>query len=1079
MLNNTLEQAAEASLSNRFETVAALFDDNLALVSDTESTTYRQLNSIANKLAKALLNTEVSQGERVALLMSHDAPLFAGMLAILKAGMVVVSLNPFDPPARLQAILEDASVAAILTDSAHVALAEQLAQNGQRLLQYEMHQQMAAADNPELSIEPGSMAFLIYTSGTTGHPKGVMQTHRNVLHNALRLSRGMQIQPQDRLLLLSALSGGQAISTTWCALSNGAALCPYPAKQRGLADLADWITEKQVSVYVSSASLFRTFMKSLDPVQSLPTVRLVRLGSEAATDSELVGLQQHFPPDCLLLNSLSSSETGNITQLGLSSKDIIQQPRLPVGFPAAGMDVLLLDADGKTVAPGEIGEIVVKSDYLSPGYWRNPDLTAQKFRELHEGNSLQRLFFSGDLGWRDSQGRLNYLGRSDHQIKIRGFRVELFEIEQTLKQVTDVVEAIVEARNRADGEPRLIGYVVAKSGHALTPAALREALLCTLPDYMVPTSFVLLADFPLNAHGKVDRDALAKMDGSPTQNRLDEPQQGIKAMLAAIWAEALGRDKVSGDDSFFDLGGDSLSAMLIAARVRKQWHVELRLQLFAENPTLSAMTAWLDHQLINATRTIAEPIAVVDRTTQLPVAFIQERVWQESQTAESAAGYAIAACYKLKGPLDRELLQQCIDVLADRYEILRTTFPAIDGQPYSLVNQPQPMPLPYVDLSSAPESEQLAMADFNRYAETTFDLECGPLVLFRLIQVGFEDYRLLRVHHHIISDGPSWKIYFDELASIYHAAKHGEPSPLTEPPPLQYIDYVAWQRKRIAAGAKDLHVGLDWWQQHLGNCPAALTLPFQRNLPAINVSPDSGYVNWYLSEASKAELENIARTNKSSYFVVQLAAFVALLANETGQQHLTIGTYLTNRNRVEWQNMFGFFADLAMLRFDCDKRLSFRDWIESVGKVLSDTEAHAEIPYQMLCDELRLREITPPAISALFVVATQFKPLKFADIELSMIERRRVGMPWGFTLAVSLQSQNTTLETRFDADQYDPKKVARFMRQYRRLLELVCRFPDYSLSRLIWLAKLDDFLDRSKAIGKVFSRNGQHLAKSI
>jgi amino acid adenylation domain-containing protein len=1065
MLNDPLKHAAESSLSNRFEKMATLFHDNLALVSDTETNTYGQLNDISNKLANALLNSGLMRGERVALLMSHDTQLFVGMLSILKAGMVVVTLSPSDPVVRLQTILEDAAAAAILSDSAHLALAEELVQNEQLLLHYEMHEQMGVANNPGLAIDPSSMAFLIYTSGTTGHPKGVIQSHRNVLHNALRLSMGMQIQPQDRILLLGALSSGQGISTTWCAFSNGARLCPYPVKIRGLADLAHWITEKKITIYVSSASLFRTFMKTLLISQRLPTVRLVRLGSEAATDAEHHRLQQHFSSECVLFNSLSSSETGNITQLRLYTSDITPS-RLPIGFSTTGINIILLKADGNIVTPGDIGEIVVQSDYLSPGYWRNPDLTVHKYREITVGNHLQRVFFTGDLGWYDQQGQLNYLGRRDHQIKIRGFRVELFEIEQALTQIDGVEAAVANICNRNSGEPQLIAYIVLNTGHDLQSTALRDNLLGTLPDYMVPTSFVMLPDFPLNAHGKIDRKALSIMDRAEANTENNIPQPGLETILERIWAEALDRESIASNASFFDLGGDSLSAMLIAAKVRQHWNIELRLRLFAENSTLSAMAAWLENQLVDVTSTVEEPISVADRSSLLPVSFIQERVWQESQTVYGSAGYVISACYQLKGPLDRDCLQLCIDFLANRHEILRTTFHISDGQLFCRIHPPQSVELNYLDFSDAAKPENQSLEYFNQYAERLFNLERGPLVLFSLIRLGDTNYRLQHVHHHIISDGWSWKIYFEELASLYVSIKCDETSSLPIQPALQYADYAAWQRQNIATGTGELHVCIEWWKKRLAHTQTSLILPFQRKKPNIDASPESGYVSWDLTEANKGNLENIVRNYNLTHFVLRLAAFIALLSNETGQQQLTIGTYITHRNRTEWQSMFGFFADLVMLRFNCDKQLSFCHWLEVVGKVLSEAEAHAGMPYQKLCEELILHQITPPIISALFVDSSKFKVLKFADMELSIIDRYRKGMPWGFTLATSLQQQNDEFETRFDAGLHDPEKVAKFMQQYLYLLAFAGRFPDYSLSYLIRLAKLKEFCERSKRTGK-------------
>jgi amino acid adenylation domain-containing protein len=419
---DTLSQSAESSLPHRFESMASLFANRSALISRSRDMTYGQLNLAANRLATTIVARDLCPGDRVALLMNHDAPLIVGMLAILKAGMVVVTLNPRDPPSRLDDILHDAEVAAILTDVEHLDLANGLVSKDVPVVLFQEHPDAAPQNFDAPPISPDSMAFLIYTSGTTGHPKGVIQTHQNVLHNALRLSLGMQVTIDDRISLLAALSAAQGISTTWCALANGATLCPFPVKEYGLLELRGFIRERQVTILVSSASLFRAFIKTLSDGEHLPSVRLVRLGSEAATGDELTALNRHFPAGCQLLNSLSSSETGNIAQYLIDSGNEVLEQRLPVGFAAEGMEIALVDSEGFPVTGTAAGEIVVTSRYLSPGYWRNAELTAAKFRNTRDG-SAKRTFLTGDLGRFDSQGRLHYVGRRDHQIKIRGFRL--------------------------------------------------------------------------------------------------------------------------------------------------------------------------------------------------------------------------------------------------------------------------------------------------------------------------------------------------------------------------------------------------------------------------------------------------------------------------------------------------------------------------------------------------------------------------------------------------------------------------------------------------------------------------------
>ena len=1047
-----LPQLTESNLPSRFEAMAALFQYRSALVSDTGQMDYGQLNAVANNLAHALLQMRLVREETVALLMCHDAPLIAAMLGILKAGLVVVTLNPTDPPARLQEILNDASAAAILTDQAHYALAGDIAAAGQLVLRYQDYKAIGAVNNPGLSIDPGATAFIIYTSGTTGRPKGVVQTHRNALHNAQRLSRGMAINEADRLLLPGALSGGQGIVTTWCALLNGASLCPFPVKEKGVVGLVDWMREKAVSIYVSSASLFRALMRTLDESDRLPGIRLVLLASEAVTRDDFQRFQRHFSGDCVLLHTLSSSETGNIAQLRLPASDLVVEEKLPVGFAAEGIEILLLDPDGQPAQRGEPGEIVVKSAYLSPGYWQNAALTAAKFQHAKAGDPAARTFHTGDRGRLDKLGRLVYLGRRDHQVKIRGYRIELAEIEQALTGLDAVDAAVVAVRPADDGENRIIAYVASGSESGLSAEFLRSALQQTLPVYMAPSFFVVIKALPLNAHGKIDRHALSLIDlpaGDAKRAADILPRHGLEATLERIWSEAFAQKPIARDDNFFELGGDSLTAMIIAAKVHTELGVEVPLNMFTEHGTFSSMAMALEGQCQFGSLTASADIMSVSRDFPLPLSFIEERVWWESQTVHGSAGYTMASCYRLTGSLDLKILRDSMDQLVRRHEILRTTFPAVNGQPLRTIHAPFPQQLSYLDFSALADPEQQAEAFFKRQSTIIVGLEAAPLLIFWLIRVSAEQYLLLRVNHHIIADAWFWASYFDELGRLYEAQKQGRPLPL--PQPIQYADFAVWQRQRLSTSEPAFKANVDWWREKLANSPKKLVLPFRRDHPKEGAAMDGAVKWWQAAQTATARLKKLEAEHNASYFMVRLAVFVALLASVTRQNDLVIATYMSHRNQLGWQNinMLGFFADLSMLRFSYNGELSLRTWLGEVRSVLSEALEHTEIPYQTLCDKLRSEGAAPPEISALFILGTHFKPAYFAGIALTLNERRWDRMPWGFTLRLDLNHQEAPYQALFDAGIYDPEKVARFMRQYLGLLDLAGRYPDHPLSSLI------------------------------
>jgi amino acid adenylation domain-containing protein len=587
----------EQSIPARFEQIVAVHSSRKAIGSGEWRPTYAELNAAANRLARALLACGGVAGDRVALLLRQDAPLTAAMLAILKAGRAVVVLNPTEPPVRLKQVLNDAEPVAMVTDSANRRLAKEIAEPTHRVVRFEEH--FTGPDHaPEITIAPHQMAYLIYTSGSTGRPKAVIQTHRNILHNVLRHSRGMELRVEDRIALLASPSGGQGLATTWCALLNGAALCPFPMAERGVAALGEWLLKHEITVYVSSVSVLRSFLRTLNKDDHFPAVRLVRFASEAASSNDFLACQRHFSDGCKVLNTFSSSETGNVAQYHLRSNSRVATGRLLIGRAAEGMEIVLWDQAGKEVSPGETGEIVVRSRYLSPGYWRDEALTVERFSGAAQASDL-RVFRSGDLARRTAGGAFMFVGRKDNRVKVNGYRVDVSEIEEALARQPEVEAAVVCAREASNGDNRLVAYLVLHRGRKAGAEALRRALHAVLPAYMLPANFIFLDTFPLTPQGKVDRQALpAAARPRPSIGRAERPRDIVEKRMTWIWQSVLGVAPIGRYDDFFDLGGTSLQSVEVLLQIQEAFGAVLPSSTLAEYSTVEKLAPLLAEHVV-------------------------------------------------------------------------------------------------------------------------------------------------------------------------------------------------------------------------------------------------------------------------------------------------------------------------------------------------------------------------------------------------------------------------------------------------------------------------------------------------
>ena len=578
----------EQSIPDRFEKIVKTDPERLAIKSKNHALTYNELNRAANRIAQTILSRRGRKNEAVALLMEHDAPVIAAILGALKAGKFYVPLDPSLPYLRMKYILEDLQATFMVTNSKYLPLAKSLAGTALDLVNIDELDSVADG-NPCIRIRPESLSWVIYTSGSTGQPKGVMQNHRNVLHFMMNYTNALHICAGDRLTLLYSFSVNGGAHDIFAALLNGATLYPLDLKEDGFSHLEGWLNEEKITIYHSVPTVFRQFAEGLTGQSGFPDIRIVRLGGEPVYKRELDIYKEHFSKDCILVNRLGSSETGSLRLYFIDKETQVSGNLVPVGYAVPDNEVLLVDDAGNQIA-GDEAEIAVKTRYISPGYWGKPDLTEAVFLPTPAGGE-ERIYRTGDIGRMLPDGCLLHLGRKDFFVKVRGYRIEIDEIEMALRECPGIKEAVVVARSNNSGHEQLVAYFVPRVQPGPKVNELRRFLNAKLPNYMIPHAFVALDAIPLTDTRKVDRKALPDPGTSRPEltTAYVAPTTPIEKALTKIWAEVLSLDRVGIHDNFFDLGGHSLSATRIVSRVIAVFALQLPIRALFDSPTVAAM----------------------------------------------------------------------------------------------------------------------------------------------------------------------------------------------------------------------------------------------------------------------------------------------------------------------------------------------------------------------------------------------------------------------------------------------------------------------------------------------------------
>ncbi|MEU2396304.1 amino acid adenylation domain-containing protein, partial [Streptomyces sp. NPDC007369] len=1005
------------SVLEAFAAQVAATPEAVALAVGDAELTYRQVNAWANRFAHALIARGAAAEQLVALALPRSAEFVVAVLGVLKTGAAYLPVDPVYPESRIAFMLEDGRPSMVVDDPAMVA---------------EVSEWPEA--EPAVAVDPRHAAYVIYTSGSTGRPKGVVVSHAGMRAMAAAQAERLVIGAGSRVLQLSSPSFDVSLWDVLGALLTGAVLVPAPATEP-VAALTD------PSLMLTHATVPPSVLAALPPdAVAVPTLVV---GGEACPP-ELVA---RWAPGRRMINAYGPTET---TVCATISEPLSPGSGVPpIGRAVAGLRAYVLDQRLGLVPPGVTGELYLAGPGLARGYLNRPGLTAGRFVACPFGAAGERMYRTGDLVRRRPDGQLEYVGRTDDQVKVRGFRIELGEIETALAGHPQVGQVAVIARKDQAEDTRLVAYLVPAAGAELRPEELRSHLSEWLPDYMVPAVFVSLDALPLTANGKLDRHALPEPEftGSPAGRAPRTPQEQV---LAGLFAEVLGLTQVGVDDDFFDLGGHSLLATRLVARIRTTLGVELSLRTLFRTPTVAGLAAGLGGA--DRARLALER---AERPELVPLSSAQRRLWFLRQLEDAGSVYNMPLAWRLSGPLNRSALEAALADVADRHETLRTVFPAADGVPYQQVLPPGAV---RPRLRATPVGETELPRLLAAAAARGFDLAAEPPLHAELFEVAPDEHVLLVVVHHIAGDGWSLGPLAADLATAYAARCRGE-EPQWAPLPVQYADYTLWQQQLLgdAADQDSLFARQRaYWIERLADLPEQIRLPADRPRPA-TPSYCGGHLAVELDAGLHAGLVRLGREHGASVYMVLQAALAALLDKLGAGTDIPVGSLIAGRTDQALDDLVGFFVNTLVLRTDTSGDPTFAELLGRVREGALAAYAHQDLPFEHVVEALNpARSLARQPLFQVLLALQNVPRTEFALPGLStevVLVRTPTAM---FDLSIHLlerggaggSAEGIVGRVEYSTDLFDHATVEALLARWLRLLAAVVAEPDRPLSRI-------------------------------
>ncbi|GAA1227046.1 hypothetical protein GCM10009665_16950 [Kitasatospora nipponensis] len=1049
-----------------FEAQARRSPQAVALVQDAVEVGYAQLNARANRLAHLLRAAGAGPESLVAVCLERGIDLVVALLGVLKAGAAYVPLDPEHPPARTAAVLADHGIALVVTSA---ELAPLTAAAGVRAVLVG-HEPAGLPDHdPQPAADPDNPAYVIFTSGSTGRPKGVVVPHRGVVNRLLWMRDDCGLTERCRVLQKTPATFDVSVWEFFGPLAVGATLVlARPGGHRDPGYLRRVLAEQRVDTVHFVPSMLRAFLAELreervrtagpgQPVSSLPELRRIVCSGEAlgpelvSAVGELLGCEVH--------NLYGPTEAS----VDVTAARCVPGEPVTIGRPVANTRTYVLDPDGEPVPPGTAGELCLAGVQLARGYLHRPGTTAAVFRPDPFGAPGSRLYRTGDLVRWDRHGRLEYLGRLDHQVKIRGLRIELGEVEAALAAHPQVHAAAVTTHQPAGGERQLVGHLVGTTPTVPDIPALRAHLGTLLPAYMIPTAWVRLAALPLTASGKTDRAALGAPDGHRPElaTAYLAPRTASESTLAGLWEELLGVRPVGVHDRFLDLGGQSLTATRICSRLRRLTGAVLSLADLLASPTVAELAMLLDGRTAagdggTGTGTGHGPGRSTARDTipphppgLVPLSSEQHRLWFLDRLSPGSTEYTMYDAHRLRGRLDLRALTAALRATVQRQAALRTTFAALRGVPHQVVHPELPIALERVDLTAVPaeQREERARAAVQERLAQPFSLANGPLLRMVLLTLEPDHHLLLAVVHHIIADDWSMGVLWRDLSALYRARATGRAADLPHLT-LGYCDYAAWQRTEAAAEHRPQE--LAHWLRHL-----------EPELPVLELAPERPQhrerergdtrIAVTLPPDLTAAVDRTSAAAGATRFMTLLACFSAVLTRAAGQHDLVVATFTANRTSVELEDLVGLFVNTLALRTPVRGDLAFQELLARTRNTALQAYRHQRLPFDQVVTALRPRRDlgrNPVAQAAFQTLGPLAGRIDLPGVQATPYDQGQGGHP--FDVLVTLRESGAGLagELRCPADLLPALRVRELATSFTDFVRAATTEPQLAVDRL-------------------------------
>jgi amino acid adenylation domain-containing protein len=1035
------------------ERQAAATPDAIAVSGEHGQLSYRELNERANRLVHLLARRRIGPGTKIGLYLDQSPGLVVALLAALKSGAAYVPADPAQPHERTAAMFTEARVAVILSQR---ALADRLPADidvvctddeavtaGQRSV------------NPGLAVPGHSPVYVIYTSGTTGKPKGVVVRHQSLANYVRFAADAFAVSASDRVLLFASVSFDASAEQIYLALIRGATLVlrndlMLSSPREFLAHCARW----NVTVLDLPTGFWHDLVAGIADGAALPpALRTVIIGGERAVPETVREWHRRVGSGVRLVNTYGPTET-TIVALTRDLTGYDGTGEVPIGRPVPGCTAYVLDDLLQPVPPGVVGELYLGGVCLADGYLDRPALTGQRF-VAHPFGPGSRLYRSGDLASFTADGELVYRGRADRQVKLRGYRVEPGEIESRLRELPGITDALVVLR---DEPGRLVAYLVATAPAPLEATGLRAALRGRLPEYMIPSAFVTVPSFPLNRNGKTDLAALPAPEPAGPAGT-GQPETPAERFLADTFAEVLGLTGIGADDDFFDLGGQSLLAARVIARIRDRYQADVPLRAIFDAPTPAALARLVASGTpapgpaeSAAPGVPAAPPRPVPRDQPLPLSFVQEGIWFLQRFMPESTQYNVPRALRIRGELDVDKVRAAFATLERRHEILRTTFPDLDGEPVQVAHPPAGLPVPVIDKTDVPPAghEKLIRQLTLEAGQTPFDLANGPLIRLMLLRLGPGDHVLIVVEHHLIHDGWAQGVFLRDFLEIYRALAAGREPRLPELP-VQFADYVHWQRRALDAGTLDRLTA--FWRQEIDGAPRLLSLPTDRPHPRVQTFSGDMETLVIGDELGGALLSFSAR-HGATLFMTMFSAFATLLYRYSGQDDILVGVGVANRQRPEAENLLGMMINTILLRARLSGDMSF-------ARLLGDTRdrclrayAHQDMPFGRLVRALRpARDLGhTPLCQVLFsFLDTPLPKVEIPGLTFEVIPAHNKTAKFDLNVVVQPGTEDgrITVYAEYNTDVFEAPTVRRMLGHFESILSGAIADPERALGEFL------------------------------